>query len=77
MEVGNVIHYDFTTDFPHMKEELEQMQSFFVDQAAFLERQQAASDTLQDWLRWLLLLLLLLEVLWVLKRLLKPEASPT
>ncbi len=25
MEVGNVIHYDFTTDFPHMKEELEQM----------------------------------------------------
>ena len=59
------------------EEELEQMQSFFVDQAAFLERQQAASDTLQDWLRWLLLLLLLLEVLWVLKRLLKPEASPT
>ena len=59
------------------EEELEQMQSFFVDQAAFLERQQAASETLQDWLRWLLLLLLLLEVLWVLKRLLKPEASPT
>jgi flagellar biogenesis protein FliO len=51
------------------------MQSFFTDQAAFLDRQQAASDTLQDWLRWLLLLLLLLEVLWVLKRLLRPETS--
>ena len=57
------------------EEELEQMQSFFTDQAAFLDRQQAASDTLQDWLRWLLLLLLLLEVLWVLKRLLRPETS--
>jgi flagellar biogenesis protein FliO len=56
-------------------EELEQMQRFFTDQAAFLDRQQAASDTLQDWLRWLLLLLLLLEVLWVLKRLLRPETS--
>jgi flagellar biogenesis protein FliO len=59
------------------EEELEQMQSFFTDQAAFTDRQQTASDTLQDWLRWLLLLLLLLEVLWVLKRLLRPEASPT
>lgn len=25
MEVGNIIHYDFTTDFPNMKAELEQM----------------------------------------------------
>jgi hypothetical protein len=59
------------------EEELEQMQNFFSEQATFLERQQAASDTLLDWLRWLLLLLLLAELLWVLTRLLKPKAPST
>lgn len=55
--------------------ELQQMQNFFSQQAETQEQELAASDTLQDWLRWLLLLLLLLEVLWVVQRIRSSEPS--